>query len=57
MNFRFGELYKRLSTDLNFGSWLSIMDVEDLRFPVLLRVRIVWDAAPCRWVFPDVSKE
>jgi len=33
------------------------MDVEDLRFPVLLRVRMVWDVALCRWVFPDFSKE
>jgi hypothetical protein len=32
MKFHIGEIYKRLSTDLNFGYWLSIMDMEDLRF-------------------------
>jgi hypothetical protein len=29
MKFRIGEFYKRLSTDMNFGCWISIVDVED----------------------------
>lgn len=48
---------KRSLTDFNFGCWISIMDVEDLRFTVLLMVRMVWDLVLCRWEFPVFSKE
>ena len=33
------------------------MDVEDLRFTVLLTGRMVWDLVLCRLVFPVFSKE